>query len=146
MALTKTFLSDALGRRILAWLESTTSAYFYGRAIVDEDSDQLGILANALYVRKTPLTYGALTAATMGNSSPAEIVAGNSSREALVITNISDAAGYFSIGDGTGLTITTYLFKLAAGESLVFAAPVSQQAISAVCGAASKSVAYQEAV
>ena len=145
MALSKTLLRDELGRNILAWLESTTGVYFYGSAIVDEDSDQLGISTNPLYVRKAPLTYGALATAAMGNSSPAEVVAANTSREALVITNISDTDGYFSIGDGTGLTITTYLFKLAAGESLVFAAPVSQQAISAVCGAASKSVAYQEA-
>lgn len=145
MALSKTFLLDTLGRWVLAWLESTTSVYFYGTAVVDESSNQLGISTNPLYVRKALLTYGALTTASMGNASPAAVVAANALREALVITNISDTPGYFSVGDGTGLTITTYLFRLAAGESLVFAAPVSQQAISAVCGAASKSVAYQEA-
>lgn len=145
MSLSKTFLTDSLGRRLLAWLESTTSVYIEGVSLADENSDQLGISGNPLYVQENILTYGALSTATMGTS-PGAVVAANASRRALVLTNISTTTAYFSIGDGTGLTTTTYLFRLAAGESLVFAAPISQQAISAVCGAASASVAYQEAV
>jgi len=146
MSLSKTFLLDDLGRRLLAWLESTTNVYIPGTSLADENSDQLGITGNPLYVQENILTYGALTTAAMGSTSPATVVAANASRRALVLTNISTTTGYFSIGDGTGLSTTTYLFRLAAGESLVFATPISQQAISAICGAASASVAYQEAV
>jgi len=104
---------------------------------------------NAVYVTSIPdpaiLTFGALTAAAMGNASPASIVAANASRRGLVITNISDTIGYVSIGDGTGLTVTNYLFRIGTGETIELSPPISQQAIAAICGSATKNVAYQEA-
>lgn len=93
------------------------------------------------------ITFGALTTATMGNSSPAEVVAANTSRRGLIIANVSDTTGYFSFGDGTDLTTAgVYIKKLAAGETWeILDMRLSQQAIAAVCGAGSKSITFQEA-
>jgi len=91
------------------------------------------------------ITFEALTAASMGNASSASIVAVSASRRGLIITNTSDTTGYLSIGDGTGLTASNYLFRVGTGETIEFSPPISQQAIASICGSASKNVAYQEA-
>lgn len=93
------------------------------------------------------LTYGALDAATMGNASPAEVVPANGDRRGLIVCNTSDTTGCFAFDDSTGLTVTVYAFSLAAGASRFFAGPtgISLGALYAVCGSASKDIAYQEA-
>lgn len=93
-----------------------------------------------------PVTFGALTAASMGNATPVIVTASNGNRCGLVVTNISDTIGYLSVGDGTGLTTTNYLIKIGAGETVELSPPLSQQAIAAICGSAAKNIAYQEAV
>lgn len=92
------------------------------------------------------IVYGALTAATMGNATPIVVVAANALRRGLLVTNISDTVGYLSVGAGTGLTTANYQIRLAPGETLEFTPPITQQGIAAICGAASKSITYQEAV
>ena len=91
------------------------------------------------------LTYGAIQTRSMGNAGPTIIVPGNNARRGLIITNISDTVGFLCIGSAAGLTTTTYTLRLAPTETLVFSEPLSAQTIHAVCGAADKEVAYQEA-
>jgi len=93
-----------------------------------------------------PIVYGALTTAAMGNAAIAVVVAANALRRGLLITNISDTVGYLSIGGGTSLTVTNYQIRLGVGETIEFTPPITQQAISAICGAGSKNITYQEAV
>lgn len=92
-----------------------------------------------------PLVYGALQNVNMGNATPVEVVAVNTARRGLVITNCSDTTGYFSFGDGAGLSANIYTWRLYPGQTIEFSSPLSQQAISAVCGAAAKTLGYQEA-
>ena len=105
-----------------------------------------GVLTGTVTVTDVPLVYGALQTALMGNAGPLEVVAANANRRALVLTNISASIGYYSIGNGVGLTTTNYLFRLYPGESLIFSPPISQQQLFAVCGVALQNVTYQEAV
>jgi len=101
---------------------------------------------NGVYLTGTSaLSFGALTAVAMGNASASAVVAANASRRGLIITNASTVTGYMSIGDGTGLTTANYLFSIEPGETISLSPPISQQAIAAICGAATKNVAYQEA-
>lgn len=100
-----------------------------------------------LIVGNTPYTFGALTTVAMGNGAIAEIVPANAARVALWMTNVSDVDGYFSFGDGTGLTTAAYLFKLLPSQTISIEMPLSRQAItSAAIGQAAKNVCYQEAV
>lgn len=92
-----------------------------------------------------PLVFGAIQTATMGNAVPAEVVAVNLNRRGLIIRNCSDTVGYFSFGDGAGMTTTLSSWEIRPGYAVYFDPPHSQQAISAICGAAAKTVAYQEA-
>ena len=107
------------------------------------------ITAGSVSVTNIPdpiaITFGALTAASMGNANPASIIAVNASRRGLIFTNVSDTIGYLSIGNGAGLTASNYLFRVGTGETIEFSPPISQQAIAAICGAASKNATYQEA-
>lgn len=90
-------------------------------------------------------TLGVLTTRAMGNGATSQIVPANPNRKALWIANVSDVAGYFSWGDGTGLTINNYTFRLFPGQSLVLEVPIPTQAlISANIGVAGKNVCYQE--
>ena len=93
-----------------------------------------------------PIVYGALTPVAMGNSTIVVVVAANALRRGLLITNISDTIGYLSVGGGTGLTTSNYQIRLAPGETLEFTPPITQQGVSAICGAATKNITYQEAV
>jgi hypothetical protein len=92
------------------------------------------------------VTYGALATAEMGNASPAQVVAANAQRRALIICNTSDTTGYFCFDDSTGLTQTVYVKSLAAGATWEIKGPyISVGAVYAICGSASKNITYQEA-
>lgn len=107
-----------------------------------------GLIAGTytLVVENAPYTFGALATAAMGNGAVAEVVPANAARVALWMTNVSDTAGYFSFGDGTGLTTAAYLFRLLPGQTISIEMPLSRQAItSAAIGQAAKNVCYQEA-
>ena len=96
-------------------------------------------------LNKASLVFGVIKTDNMGNASADIDVAENVERRELRMANISDTAGRLSIGDGTNLTLTNYTISLAAGATLTFSGPISTQAIYAICGAATKKIAFQEA-
>lgn len=96
-------------------------------------------------INQSALTFAVIVTETMGNTTPLAVIPANTARRELIITNISDTTGYFSIGDEANLTVTNYTLSLTAGETYIFTDLISTQAIYAVCGAAGKDIAYQEA-
>ena len=92
------------------------------------------------------LSFDDIQTVAMGNAAPIAVVAANPDRRALIICNVSDATGYFSFGDGTNLSTTVYIKSLGAGAVWeIMNARLSKQAIYAICGAATKNLAIQEA-
>lgn len=124
------------------------------RYVIDDQGNVLGTIANPLHTDGSggtaspplPFTFGGLTAQTMGNAGPAEVIPANANRRALIVTNISDVYAYFSFGNGAGLTTTTYAWLLPPGYAVYIDEPLSTQAVSAICGNAAKVISYQEAV